>query len=56
VSGTAYGQRVEFDARGQIAQHRLQANDRVRFLVDEIGIHEELAAMVPPDLPTPPPP
>ncbi len=56
VIGTAFGQRVEFDARGQVAQHRLQANDRVRFLVDEIGIHEELAAMVPPDLPTPSPP
>lgn len=55
VIGTAYGQRVEFDARGQIAQHRLQANDRVRFLVDEIGVHEELAAMVPPDLTTPTP-
>ncbi len=56
VIGTAFGQSVEFDARGQISQRRLRANDRVRFLVDEIGIHEELAAMVPPDLPTPPPP
>ncbi|MEP6546856.1 MAG: arylamine N-acetyltransferase [Gammaproteobacteria bacterium] len=55
VIGTAFGQRIEFDAGGT-AQRALQMGDRLRFLVEEIGIHEELAAMVPPDVPTPTPP
>ncbi len=56
VIGAAFGQRVEIDESGAAVQHPLQASDRLRFLVEEVGIHEELAAMVPPDLPTPPPP
>jgi arylamine N-acetyltransferase len=30
--------------------------DRMAFLVDELGISERIAARIPPDLPTPPPP
>jgi N-hydroxyarylamine O-acetyltransferase len=56
VKGAAFGQRVDIDASGAAAQRPLRASERIRFLVEEIGIHEELAAMVPPDLATPPPP
>jgi arylamine N-acetyltransferase len=56
VIGAAFGRRVEIDASGAATQRPLQASDRIRFLVEEVGIHEELATMVPPDLPTPPPP
>jgi N-hydroxyarylamine O-acetyltransferase len=56
VMGAAFGQRVEIDDSGEAVQRPLQAGDRIRFLVEEVGIHEELAAMVPPDLPTPPRP
>ena len=53
VIGTAFGQRVEFNALGEVAERPLPASDRVRFLVEEMGIHEELAAMVPKELPIP---
>jgi N-hydroxyarylamine O-acetyltransferase len=56
VIGAAFGQRVEIDGSGAAVQRPLRASERIRFLVEEIGIHEELAAMVPPDLATPPPP
>jgi N-hydroxyarylamine O-acetyltransferase len=56
VLGAAFGQRVEIDESGAAVQRPLQASDRIRFLVEEVGIHEELAAMVPPDWATPPPP
>ncbi|MEP6884667.1 MAG: arylamine N-acetyltransferase [Gammaproteobacteria bacterium] len=56
VIGSAFGQRMEIDESGRAGQCLLPARDRIRFLVEEIGIHEELAAMVPPDVPTPRPP
>jgi hypothetical protein len=34
----------------------LNPDERVRFLVEQLGISEELAAALPPDVPTPPPP
>jgi hypothetical protein len=56
VIGAAFGQRVEIDESGAAVQRPLQTSERIRFLVEEIGIDEELAAEVPPDLATPPPP
>lgn len=56
VIGTAFGQRVEFDAGGNVHARALDAGERIRFLVEDLGIHEELAAMLPADVPTPPPP
>ncbi len=56
VIGTAFGQRIEIDESGVAVQSPLPVRERIRFLVEEIGIHEELAAMVPPDVPTPRPP
>lgn len=55
VIGTAFGQRIEFDATGGMAQRTLPFGDRLRFLVEESGIHEQLAAIVPQDIATPPP-
>ena len=56
VLGTAFGQRVELGATGGAQQCPLEASARVRFLVEELAISEELAAQLPPDTPTPPPP
>lgn len=56
VVGTAFGQRIEFDATGNALQRGLEAHERLRFLVEDLGISEEIAAMVPADIPTPPPP
>ena len=50
VIGAAFGRRVEFGGRGQVLQRALQEVDRLRFLIDEIGIHEELARALPPDV------
>ena len=56
VIGAAFGNRVEIDDTGKIRQRVLRTNERVRFLVEELGIEEELASALPPDAPTPPPP
>ena len=56
VVGTAFGQRVELDATGKVEQRPLEAGERARFLVEELAVSEELAAQLPPDRPTPPPP
>jgi N-hydroxyarylamine O-acetyltransferase len=56
VIGTAFGKRIEIDDTGNISQLALPADERLRFLVEELGIDEELASEVPPDAPTPPPP
>jgi N-hydroxyarylamine O-acetyltransferase len=59
--------RVRDDARLGIAQGRclrlgrdgletLESADRVAFLVDRCGISEAMAARIPDDTPTPPPP
>ena len=59
VLGAAFGQRVCFGSAGDIATRPLQGEDRRRFLIEEIGIHEELVQSLPPDIPVPrrtPPP
>lgn len=56
VIGTGFGQRFEFGADGTVHQQALEPRERLRFLVEEVGIHESLAAQVPVDIPTPPPP
>jgi N-hydroxyarylamine O-acetyltransferase len=56
VIGTALGQRVEFDATGNPVQRDLHPNERSRFIVETLGMHEEIGAMLPPDIPTLPPP
>lgn len=54
--GIARGQRVELTGTGEIVQRRLEGNDRIRILVEELGISEEVAQQLPQDSPTPPPP
>jgi N-hydroxyarylamine O-acetyltransferase len=49
-------QRTEFDASGAAHVSTLDAEGRTRFLVEELGISEALAARVPEDRPMPPPP
>jgi N-hydroxyarylamine O-acetyltransferase len=56
VIGAARGQRVESDAAGRFVQRPLERGERVRFLIEEFGIAEEIACRLPPDRPTPPPP
>lgn len=56
VIGTGFGQRYVFSADGGVAQAPLEAQDRLRFLVEDLGINEALAVQLPADIPTPPPP
>jgi N-hydroxyarylamine O-acetyltransferase len=54
--GAASGQRFRFEPDGSLEASPLTAGERVRFLVEEIGIAEEVALRVPPDRPVPPRP
>jgi N-hydroxyarylamine O-acetyltransferase len=56
VVGIAQGKRIEISAEGEMHTTPLKAADRVSVLVDELGIHPDLAGRIPPDRPTPPPP
>ena len=52
--GISSGQRFVLDANGSLSTWKLDRNGRVRFLVEEIGISEEIAERVPDDRPVPP--
>ena len=54
--GLASGQRFRFDVDGSLSASPLDRAERVRFLVEEIGISEEIAGRVPEDRPVPPRP
>lgn len=56
VIGTGFGERFTFFADGAVERQVLEPQDRQRFLIEEIGIREELAMRVPADIATPPPP
>jgi N-hydroxyarylamine O-acetyltransferase len=56
VVGTTGGQRVEFNDAGGVSRKRLEGDERIRLLVDELGIQEEIVQRLPRDTPTPPPP
>lgn len=52
--GIAQGRAVTLDANGVMRSTAL--SDRLAYLVDVVGFSERLAAQIPSDLPTPPPP
>jgi N-hydroxyarylamine O-acetyltransferase len=54
--GVSSGRRFAFDLGGSLTASELDRDARVRFLVEEIGISEEVAARVPDDRPVPPRP
>jgi N-hydroxyarylamine O-acetyltransferase len=56
VVGVAHGQRVTFDSAGGVRHTLLGEDDRLRLLVDDLGMHEEIVRQLPLDTPTPPPP
>lgn len=56
VVGAAFGRRVELGPDGAARKEPLRGERRLRFLIEELGIAEELAVKVPPDKMTPAPP
>lgn len=56
VIGVGLGQRAEIAPDGACTIRPFEPGERTRFLVEELGIAESLAAALPPDEPLPPPP
>lgn len=56
VTGLAFGLHVEIDASGNVTSRQVDHDGRLRVMVEDLGIHPELAERVPPEKPTPPPP
>src|SRR5262249_43690403 len=56
VVGAAFGKVVSLEADGSVRQAPATAGDRVRVLIEEIGMSEEIVSQLPLDIPTPPPP
>jgi N-hydroxyarylamine O-acetyltransferase len=56
VLGLAWGKRIEIDPAGELTRVEFSDDERARWLVDEIGLSEEIVARIPEDLPTPAPP
>jgi hypothetical protein len=56
VVGTTGGQRVELNSAGGVVHKHLEGDDRIRLLVDELGMKEEIVRRLPHDTPTPLPP
>ena len=54
--GVGSGKRFEFDSNGLVSATPLDREGRRRFLIEEIGISEEIAYRVPDDSPVPPRP
>jgi N-hydroxyarylamine O-acetyltransferase len=52
--GVGMGDEVRIDIDGLMTRKPL--TDRLSYLVDELGVSEQLARQIPPDVPTPPPP
>jgi N-hydroxyarylamine O-acetyltransferase len=52
----ARGERIRLDPGGGVSRSPLAGEARLRFLIEEVGLSEELARRVPEDVPTPPPP
>lgn len=56
VTGMAFGQRVTLGADGEAVSEALGPNERIRFLVEDLGMAEAIVARLPADEPLPPPP
>jgi hypothetical protein len=54
--GVSAGHRFMFEPGGSLSASELDRDERFRFLVEEIGIAEEIAVRVPDDRPIPPRP
>lgn len=56
VVGAAFGYAVSLLADGTIHRAPISHQERVRLLIEDIGMSEEIAHQLPQDVPTPPPP
>lgn len=56
VVGTAFGHAVTLRGDGTVERRPISHAERVRLLITEIGMSEEIVMKLPEDVPTPPPP
>ena len=56
VVGVAFGRHVTIRGADDVQSEPVGYEERVRLLVEELGMSEEIARRVPPDVPTPPSP
>ncbi|HVY70246.1 MAG TPA: hypothetical protein VHH73_09985, partial [Verrucomicrobiae bacterium] len=56
VVGVAFGKAVTLRGDGTVEQRPVTHPERVRILIEEIGLSEEIVHQLPEDVPTPPPP
>jgi arylamine N-acetyltransferase len=56
VKGLAFGNAVTLRADGSVSTTPVAHDERVRVLVEDIGLSEEIASRLPEDIATPPPP
>ena len=56
VAGLAFGKAVSLGADGSVREDAVTHSERVRILIDDIGLSEEIAHQLPEDIPTPSPP
>ena len=56
VTGLAYGYKIDIDSLGNIKRKPIDRTERNRFLIEEMGISDELVANLPLDKPLPHPP
>lgn len=55
VIGVSFGKAVTLHDNGQVTQASIPHEERMRLLVEEIGMSEEIVSQIPEDVPTPPP-
>ena len=56
VVGLAFGQAVSLRSDGSVLSEPVAHDERMRSLIEEIGMSEEIVRQLPQDIPTPPPP
>ena len=56
VIGVSFGKAVTLRGNGQVAQAPIPHEERMRLLVEQFGMSEEIVSQIPEDVPTPPPP
>lgn len=56
VAGIAFGNQVVLHSTGSVSTRMLNPRDKVQFLVEQMGMSEEIAHRLPADRATPPPP
>ncbi len=56
VTGLAFGLAVTLGPNDEVERRPVDHEERVRILIEEIGLSAEIVAQLPPDIPTPAPP